>query len=860
MPSPFSVNIGQKMRRPRRMSEMRRYADTSSEIEAAKKDLKESARVWQRYIEEYQDSVVEAENRLIQERLDIQKKESSVLAGLRRVGEWLQSAFSREQLVEEKHEQLIAKSEAIAVAGEQLEALDELSKEFFDEGDKRYGSSDTLVPVSESQEESKQQVEQDTMVPEETAGVPVKYVEQDTMVPVIDAPDTLVPMTVHEAETIPVDQDTVLYKESNSDDITLPPAQVLPASELPTANRSFAAAMAEAQAINDVSVEKQAANNEGMTIAQARQDIIAELEEIAAGSNDSEENVIDFDEAASGMMEMIPEQIKGLRITRGAIDSITLAIEALQTQMEEDGDSLDGYTADTPIAERHQRWDALSTLHHYKSRMEAIQRSIERRPVKSLIEQWAIPAVAEAAEGLKKEMNIILVAEGDPRFAVEASLAQYIADRLDVLAGHFQSMEIEGLTFDERATESIVEPATEEIDGRREEVKHHRNASLEYQRKNRAAAMQAILEVTQIKDKAKRQEAAQELIGQSIMLKKNEWYTISDYIASGGMGAVFEVTDKEGNTFAMKMGRPYDRDLLNSTSSDAFIARSQLREIATLKKLNPSNDPASPFVGYKTAHHMRREQNGVVEVMPVTVMERIQGETLHKTLRQGVAPEQALSFITDVCGAVQQMHDAGISHRDIKAGNIMVVDGRAKIIDMGTANIVEKDKTQRERQGIPTAGDAIHPSYWMEQSDKVVGTISYMPPFEVDSQYTSAMQKAFEQGDQNAIDQFLANTGKRRDLYSLGQLLRRYSGSFPKSYGAVIDYVSKRLIVENSYPDEVQNPMTAAEAMQMLQDPSQLNTTEYLQIIAQYRAAEEYRNRIDTARSTSTGRSKKAAA
>lgn len=80
------------------------------------------------------------------------------------------------------------------------------------------------------------------------------------------------------------------------------------------------------------------------------------------------------------------------------------------------------------------------------------------------------------------------------------------------------------------------------------------------------------------------------------------------------------------------------------------------------------------------------------------VMELLRGETLAAKLeRAGPLPEaEALSIIERVGEALGAVHDAGLLHRDLKPENLMLtVDGRAVLIDFGTAREFAAGSTRR---------------------------------------------------------------------------------------------------------------------------------------------------------------------
>jgi serine/threonine protein kinase len=120
------------------------------------------------------------------------------------------------------------------------------------------------------------------------------------------------------------------------------------------------------------------------------------------------------------------------------------------------------------------------------------------------------------------------------------------------------------------------------------------------------------------------------------------------------------------------------------------------------------------------------EHDGVAFI----VMERLPGETLADRLATGpVDPEWARRLARDVLGALSAAHAAGIVHRDVKPGNILLTpDGSAKIADFGIATSLDADPTS---------------------ASHLIGTPAYLAPERLDG----------------------APASPRSDLYSLGVVL-----------------------------------------------------------------------------------------
>ena len=74
------------------------------------------------------------------------------------------------------------------------------------------------------------------------------------------------------------------------------------------------------------------------------------------------------------------------------------------------------------------------------------------------------------------------------------------------------------------------------------------------------------------------------------------------------------------------------------------------------------------------------------------VMEYVPGETLeHVITREGALDvARALDFTCQMCNAVDHAHKAGILHRDLRPGNMLVSEaGRLKVTDFGTSRFLE---------------------------------------------------------------------------------------------------------------------------------------------------------------------------
>jgi serine/threonine protein kinase/Tol biopolymer transport system component len=235
-------------------------------------------------------------------------------------------------------------------------------------------------------------------------------------------------------------------------------------------------------------------------------------------------------------------------------------------------------------------------------------------------------------------------------------------------------------------------------------------------------------------DKSNRSETLQIPVGSVI-----SHFRVLEKLGRGGMGVVYRAED-------IHLGCQVALKFLPEDSRDAPSIERFKREARAASSLNHPN----------ICHINEIDERG-----HFFSMELLEGETLQSRIHDKPLPaDELLEFAIQIADALDAAHAKGITHRDIKPGNIFVTSrGQAKILDFGLA----KKATKK------TAGDIQNPatptvSLTEEQLTSpgaAVGTIAYMSP---------------EQARGEDVD-------SRSDLFSFGAVLYQMATGTPPFTG-----------------------------------------------------------------------------
>jgi serine/threonine-protein kinase len=146
-------------------------------------------------------------------------------------------------------------------------------------------------------------------------------------------------------------------------------------------------------------------------------------------------------------------------------------------------------------------------------------------------------------------------------------------------------------------------------------------------------------------------------------------YRIASTLGSGGFGTVYLAEDTWiDKKVALKVPHKQDLDFTDLLKEPRVLASMSHPNIVTVLTAEKQDD------------------------LFFIVMEYVEGETLERIVMRDGALElaRALDYTCQICNAVDHAHRAGILHRDLRPGNMLVShSGMLKVTDFGTSRFLE---------------------------------------------------------------------------------------------------------------------------------------------------------------------------
>src|ERR1700693_3854718 len=211
-------------------------------------------------------------------------------------------------------------------------------------------------------------------------------------------------------------------------------------------------------------------------------------------------------------------------------------------------------------------------------------------------------------------------------------------------------------------------------------------------------------------------------------------YEILSAIGAGGMGEVYKARDTR-----------LDRTVAIKVLPVHLADRPELRERFERE--------ARPIAALTHPHICTLFDIGQQDGVDFLVMEYLEGETLAQRLLKGPLPlEQVLQYAIETADALDKAHRKGVTHRDLKPGNIMLTKSGTKLLDFGLAKLKQEVAPANvQLSQLPTANDPL------TAQGTIVGTLQYMAPEQLEGKEVDARTDIFAFG---AVVYEMA-TGKR---------------------------------------------------------------------------------------------------
>ncbi len=214
-------------------------------------------------------------------------------------------------------------------------------------------------------------------------------------------------------------------------------------------------------------------------------------------------------------------------------------------------------------------------------------------------------------------------------------------------------------------------------------------------------------------------------------------YEIHSPLGAGGMGEVYRAKDTR-----------LDRTVAIKVLNSQLVANAELRarferEARIISQLQHPHICVLHDVGH----------DGATEFL---VMEFLEGESLADRLRRGPLPAaELLKIAIEIADALEKAHRAGVVHRDLKPGNVMLTKLGAKLLDFGLAKPAAATAATGARgsgsasvlaAALTQTSPAATPGTPLSAAGAVIGTVQYMSPEQVQGIEADARSDIFAFG------------------------------------------------------------------------------------------------------------------
>ena len=267
-------------------------------------------------------------------------------------------------------------------------------------------------------------------------------------------------------------------------------------------------------------------------------------------------------------------------------------------------------------------------------------------------------------------------------------------------------------------------------------------------------------------------------------------YHLKEKLGEGGMGVVYRAQDKHlERDVAVKV-------LPVGTLADEDARKRFRKEALTLSKLNHPH--IATIYDYDT-------QDGV----DFLVMEYVPGETLAEKLKSGPLAEKEVTRLgTQVAAALEEAHEHGVIHRDLKPGNVaLTAKSDAKVLDFGIAKLLQSKEDIAEAATVDTVTKTLG----------VAGTLPYMAPEQLRGKEADARTDIWALG----VLLYEAARGERpfqgKTGHELGSaILNQRPAPLPPNVSSVLHAVIERCL-EKEPGQRYQRPGEVRAALETIQ-------------------------------------------